>query len=33
MRQKSFSELEYGAKRKQTRRNRFLAEIEAITPG
>jgi len=32
MRQKSFSELEYGAKRKQTRRDRFLAEIEAITP-
>ena len=32
MRQKSFSELEYSAKRKQTRRDRFLAEIEAITP-
>lgn len=32
MRQKSFSELEYGAKRKQTRRDRFLAEIEVITP-
>ena len=32
MRQKSFSELEYVAKRKQTRRDRFLAEIEAITP-
>jgi IS5 family transposase len=32
MRQKSFSELEYSAKRKLTRRDRFLAEIEAITP-
>jgi len=32
MRQNSFSELEYSAKRKQTRRDRFLAEIEAITP-
>ena len=30
--QSSFSELEYGAKKKQTRRDRFLAEIEAITP-
>lgn len=30
--QKSFSELEYAAKKKQTRRDRFLAEIEAVTP-
>lgn len=30
--QTSFSELEYAAKKKQTRRDRFLAEIEAITP-
>jgi transposase, IS5 family len=30
--QASFSELEYAAKRKQTRRDRFLAEIEAVTP-
>ena len=30
--QSSFSELEYGAKKKVTRRDRFLAEIEAITP-
>ena len=30
--QSSFSELEYAAKRRQTRRDRFLAEIEAITP-
>lgn len=30
--QASFSELEYSAKKKQTRRDRFLAEIEAITP-
>ena len=28
----SFSELEYAAKKKQTRRDRFLAEIEAVTP-
>ena len=28
--QSSFSELEYGAKKKVTRRDRFLAEIEAI---
>lgn len=32
MLQTSFSELEYGLKKKQTRRDRFLAEIEAITP-
>jgi IS5 family transposase len=30
--QRSFSELEYAAKRKQTRRDRFLADIEAVTP-
>ena len=30
--QASFSELEYAAKKKVTRRDRFLAEIEAITP-
>jgi len=30
--QSSFSELEYAAKKKQTRRDRFLAEIEATTP-
>lgn len=30
--QSSFSDLEYAAKKKVTRRDRFLAEIEAITP-
>jgi len=30
--QTSFSELEYAAKKKRTRRDRFLAEIEAVTP-
>lgn len=30
--QTSFADLEYAAKRKVTRRERFLAEIEAITP-
>jgi IS5 family transposase len=30
--QRSFSELEYAAKKKQTRRDRFLADIEAVTP-
>lgn len=30
--QTSFSELEYAAKKKQTRRDRFLSEIERITP-
>lgn len=30
--QSSFSDLEYAAKKKQTRRDRFLAEIEALTP-
>jgi IS5 family transposase len=31
--QKSFSELEYAAKKKQTRRDRFLNEINAVTTG
>ena len=30
--QTSFSELEYVSKKKVTRRDRFLAEIEAVTP-
>ena len=30
--QSSFSELEYAVKKKQTRRDRFLAEIDAVTP-
>lgn len=30
--QSSFSDLEYSAKKKQTRRDRFLVEIEAATP-
>lgn len=30
--QTTFSELEYSAKKKQTRRDRFLEEIEAVTP-
>ncbi len=30
--QKSFSDLEYAAKKKLTRRDRFLAEIEKVTP-
>ena len=30
--QTSFSELEYAAKKKQTRRDRFLSDIEAVTP-
>lgn len=30
--QSSFSELEYAAKKKQTRRDRFLAEIDEVTP-
>ena len=30
--QTSFSELEYASKKKLTRRDRFLAELEAITP-
>ena len=31
MSQRSFSDLEYSAKLKQTRRDRFLGEIDAIT--
>jgi transposase, IS5 family len=31
-RQVSFSELEYGTKKRVTRRDRFLAEIQAVTP-
>ena len=30
--QSSFSDLEYAAKKKQTRRDHFLSEIEAIAP-
>ena len=30
--QASFSDLEYAAKRRVTRRDRFLSEIEAVTP-
>ena len=30
--QSSFSELEYAARKAVTRRDRFLAEIEAVTP-
>jgi len=30
--QSSFSELEYAAKKRRTRRDRFLAEVEAVTP-
>ena len=30
--QSSFYELEYSSKKKQTRRDRFLVEIEAVTP-
>jgi IS5 family transposase len=30
--QASFSDLEYASKRKQTRRDRFLAQLEAVTP-
>ena len=30
--QSSFSDLEYAAKKKQTRRDHFLSEIKAITP-
>ncbi len=30
--QSSFSELEYAAKKKQTRRDHFLAQLEALTP-
>jgi transposase, IS5 family len=31
-RQGSFAEVEYGAKKKQTRRDRFLAEMERVVP-
>src|SRR3954453_17393271 len=31
-RQGSFAEVEYGAKKKQTRRDEFLAEMEAVVP-
>jgi len=30
--QASFSDLEYASKRKLTRRDRFLAQLEAVTP-
>ena len=30
--QSSFSDLEYAAKKKKTRRDRFLSEIEGVTP-
>jgi transposase, IS5 family len=30
--QRSFSDLEYAAKKKVTRRDRFLGEINAVTP-
>ena len=30
--QKSFSDLDYAAKKKLTRRDRFLAEVEGVTP-
>jgi IS5 family transposase len=30
--QSSLSDPEYAARKKQTRRDRFLAEIEAVTP-
>ena len=32
-RQGSFAEAEYGAKKKQTRRDRFLADMEHCLPG
>jgi IS5 family transposase len=32
MKQRSFSDLEFAAKKRRTRRDRFLAEIEAVTP-
>ena len=28
----SFSDVEFGAKRKQTRRDKFLAEMDAVVP-
>ena len=30
--QKTFSELEYAGKKKQTRRDRFLSDIDTLTP-
>ena len=30
--QKSFSDLEYATKKKLTRRDRFLSEIDSVTP-
>ena len=30
--QASFSDLEYAAKKKRTRRDRFLGDIDAVTP-
>jgi IS5 family transposase len=30
--QKGFSDLEYAAKKKPTRRDHFLAEIDSVTP-
>jgi IS5 family transposase len=30
--QRSFSDLEYAAKKEPTRRDRFLAEIDSVTP-
>lgn len=32
MMQRSFSELEYAQKKKRTRRDRFLGELEAVVP-
>ena len=32
MTQLSFSDVEFGAKRKQTRRDKFLAEMDAVIP-
>lgn len=32
MRQLSFSDVEFGAKRKQTRREKFLSEMDAVIP-
>ena len=33
MRQGSFSQAEYAGKKKQTRRDRFLGEMEQVVPG
>ena len=32
LRQGSFADAEYGAKKKQTRRDKFLTEMEAVMP-